>query len=98
LKIIDRPPKDKITKIDRFILNFWRAPSVQTVEFLAGYREDPSPADDRTDFGILHAAYMKIARLSKSCTTLTTEKKSLMIGNAKLNELFSRVRSTGQRP
>jgi hypothetical protein len=61
------------------------APSVQTVEFLAGYIEDRSSADDRTDFDILHAAYLKIARLSKSCTTLANEKKSLVMVNAKLN-------------
>jgi hypothetical protein len=85
LKIIDHPPKAKIDMFDRFILNSCRAPSVQTVEFLAGYIKDPSPADDRNNSDILRTVQMKIARLSKSCTTLMREKKFLVIVNAKMN-------------
>jgi hypothetical protein len=39
LKIIDRLPKEKIGKVDRFIINLWRASYIQTIEFLAGYIE-----------------------------------------------------------
>jgi hypothetical protein len=71
------------------------APSVQTVEFLAGYIEDSSLADARTDSDILHAAYLKIARLSKSCTTLASEKKSLVMVNAKSNRTIQSRKKYG---
>jgi hypothetical protein len=98
LTISDRPPKEKIDIFDRFILNFWRAPSVQTVAFLAGYIEDPSSAHDRADSDILHAADMQIATLSQSCTALTSEKNSLAMVNAKLNRTIQSRKKYGSTP
>jgi hypothetical protein len=95
MTIIDRPFKEKIGVFDRFLLNFWRAASVQTVESMAGYSEDPSPAHDRTDSDTLHAAYLRIDRLSKSCTSLTSEKKSLVMVDPKLNRTVQSYQKYG---
>jgi hypothetical protein len=73
-------------------------PSCQTIAFLAGYRENASLADDRTDFDILRAADMRIARLSKFCTTLTSEKRSLVMINAKLNRTIQSCKKYGSTP